>query len=420
MRLKARIIATTTSLAVIISGSLLTAGVVMYGRSVADNELNILRTASERLTGEINRAARTSLELASAMAGLPEVKEAILKNDRAIVAPVLVPVFEELKGRYGYERFHLHTPPGMNFFRAHAPSRFGDDDTAVPTIATAFRTGQPTVGLEGGERGSVIAMRGSAPILHEGKMIGLVQIGLGLTDSTLQNVQLEIGNDLRIQMQETDGKWSVRAKTAELPQFHTADALGAVLKGGSSVGSLSINDRVFASYAAPLRDFGGNITGITESIVDVTPLRQQLRQMVVYALAAGGAVLLLSLVGGWLIGRSLSTPVASMTTTMRRLAEGDLNAEIPGAERSDEIGDMAGAVQVFKDNAIRNRELDEAQKEMAAEQSSMLTRLSETAEQVTDSIDAIRAAATDQPGSNDLATRTERQASALQRRESPP
>jgi methyl-accepting chemotaxis protein len=415
MRLKARIIATTTSLAVVISGLLLTAGVVIYERSIADNEANILRTASERLTGEINRANRTSLELATAMAGLPMVKEAILKNDRSLVAPVLVPVFEELKGRYGYERFHLHTPPGMNFFRAHNPSRFGDDDTGVPTIAASFRRSQTTAGLEGGESGSVIAMRGSAPIMHEGKMIGLVQIGLGLTDSTLQTIQLEIGNDLRIQMRDKDGKWGVRAKTAELPQLHAPDALGKVLEGTPAVASLAIDGRIFASYAAPLRDFSGNITGITEAIVDVTPLRKQVREMIAYALIATGAILVLSLLGGWLIGRSLSKPVTAMTATMRRIAEGDLDAEIPASERKDEIGDMADAVLVFKQSAIRNRELDEDQKEMAARQSTMLTQLSETAERVTESIDAIRAAASEiSQGSSDLATRTERQASALQ------
>jgi len=100
MKLKTRIIATTASLAALISGLLLTGAVMVYDRSIAETERSILQTASERLAGEINRASRTSLELATAMSALPAVKESILKKDRSLVAPVLVPIFEELKGRY--------------------------------------------------------------------------------------------------------------------------------------------------------------------------------------------------------------------------------------------------------------------------------------------------------------------------------
>ena len=59
------------------------------------------------------------------------------------------------------------------------------------------------------------------------RMIGLVQIGLGLSDSTLQTIQLGIDGDLRVQMPDPGGKWGVRAKTADLPQFHTTDGLAA-------------------------------------------------------------------------------------------------------------------------------------------------------------------------------------------------
>ena len=43
---------------------------------------------------------------------------------------------------------------------------------------------------------------------------------------------------------------------------------------------------------------------------------------------------------------------------MRRLAGGDLSTEIPGVGRSDEIGGMAAAVQVFKDAAAEKGNLE--------------------------------------------------------------
>jgi methyl-accepting chemotaxis protein len=54
----------------------------------------------------------------------------------------------------------------------------------------------------------------------------------------------------------------------------------------------------------------------------------------------------------WLMVVAIAAPVASMTRVMRRLADQDTNVEIPGVGRRDEIGRMADAVKVFKDNAI--------------------------------------------------------------------
>jgi len=54
----------------------------------------------------------------------------------------------------------------------------------------------------------------------------------------------------------------------------------------------------------------------------------------------------------------LTKPVHAMTNAMGRLAEGDLDAEIPAIGREDEIGLMASAVQVFKENATEVKRLE--------------------------------------------------------------
>ena len=72
---------------------------------------------------------------------------------------------------------------------------------------------------------------------------------------------------------------------------------------------------------------------------------------------------LLGAVFAFVIGRAISGPIVAMTTAMGELARGDLNAEVPAVGRRDEIGQMAGAVQVFKDNAIEVERLKHAQEE---------------------------------------------------------
>ena len=54
----------------------------------------------------------------------------------------------------------------------------------------------------------------------------------------------------------------------------------------------------------------------------------------------------------FLIGGAIARSVNGMTQAMRKLAEGDTSVDIPGVGRRDEIGQMADALQVFKDNRI--------------------------------------------------------------------
>jgi methyl-accepting chemotaxis protein len=63
-----------------------------------------------------------------------------------------------------------------------------------------------------------------------------------------------------------------------------------------------------------------------------------------------GLVSLFCLGIGWSLVRGISLPIAAMTDSMRRLADHDLTAQIAGVGRGDEIGAMAGAVRVFKEN----------------------------------------------------------------------
>ena len=59
--------------------------------------------------------------------------------------------------------------------------------------------------------------------------------------------------------------------------------------------------------------------------------------------------------------RGITGPVAQLTAGMGRLAKSDLEIKIVGQDRRDEIGAMARAVQVFKDNAVRLAKVGDAQ-----------------------------------------------------------
>ncbi|AVT78707.1 chemotaxis protein [Rhodopseudomonas palustris] len=74
-----------------------------------------------------------------------------------------------------------------------------------------------------------------------------------------------------------------------------------------------------------------------------------------------GIVFLLFVAGLTAIVKRVIVPITGMTEVMRRLASGDRAVAIPAIERGDEVGAMARAVQVFKDNALRVEAMESEQ-----------------------------------------------------------
>ncbi|HEU0148860.1 MAG: methyl-accepting chemotaxis protein [Bradyrhizobium sp.] len=109
-------------------------------------------------------------------------------------------------------------------------------------------------------------------------------------------------------------------------------------------------------YAVSLPGFDMYI-GTGAYIDDIDAKMKPLKWMI------GLACLGMAVIAGgiaFFISRSISGPLGQLGTRMRALADGSLDGDIPGIGRGDEVGTMAATVQVFKDNAIRMRELEQA------------------------------------------------------------
>jgi methyl-accepting chemotaxis protein len=76
-------------------------------------------------------------------------------------------------------------------------------------------------------------------------------------------------------------------------------------------------------------------------------------------LLVGGVLLGVVAVIAIFLARSLTSPISRLTTGMKRLAQGDLDADNRYAGRPDEIGEMADAVEVFRENARRVEAMSE-------------------------------------------------------------
>jgi methyl-accepting chemotaxis protein len=74
-----------------------------------------------------------------------------------------------------------------------------------------------------------------------------------------------------------------------------------------------------------------------------------------------GIILFLVIASLFVIRGRIVSPITGVIDVMTRLADGDNTVTIAGTDRGDEIGEMAQAVQIFKDNAIEKQRLEEEQ-----------------------------------------------------------
>lgn len=114
------------------------------------------------------------------------------------------------------------------------------------------------------------------------------------------------------------------------------------------------------SYALPFQPWGWAIgTGVYIDDLDAT--------FWATAKALGGAVaVVVALVGCGIvwIGRSITRPLSGLNRAMGSLAEGDTNVVVEGTAQSNELGEMARTVEIFKTNAIEKRRLEAQQEEL--------------------------------------------------------
>jgi methyl-accepting chemotaxis protein len=88
----------------------------------------------------------------------------------------------------------------------------------------------------------------------------------------------------------------------------------------------------------------------------------QFRHLLIAVVLAALAVVVAVL--GFVVYRLVARPIVGMTAAMRALAGGDLERAVPARDRSDEIGEMAQALLVFRSSMLETERLRSEQKEM--------------------------------------------------------
>jgi len=317
-----------------------------------------LQLQYDSVSAAIDYEGRAALAVSAVVAALPPVAEAVAKGDRDALTALLQGPMAALKAQ-GIPLISFHTPPATAFYRAHAPKTFGEDISARrATVVESNKTGKPIVGVEAGRDSlSIFAM---TPIMREGKSIAVADIGVSFGKQFVDSAKQRLGVDLAVH--RFDGKSFVRiASTLGDNSEVTQEELKSVFDGGILRRDAAVNGHPAALYFGQIRNYAGQPVAVIELVKDTTEYEAASARSQRHLILGACAILAAAALLAFLLGRGMSRPLTAITDVMNRLSNGDTDVTIPGGERKDELGSMAGAVDVFRRNIIEARTLRETQ-----------------------------------------------------------
>ncbi|MGV8834313.1 MAG: methyl-accepting chemotaxis protein [Devosia sp.] len=311
-----------------------------------------LTSVQSEFERELAATQRAAVMMATLVAGEQSTKQAMASGDRQALADQFVGAFNELETQFDVRQFQFHTPPAVSFLRVHQPEKFGDDLSEFRKTIVAVNADKAAIGgLEGGVAG--IGIRGLAPISLDGKHLGSVEFGLSLHSGFVEKFTKGTGYPTAIY---TKGEGEFTAIGSTFPdQLDPKNLLNLDEIQGKQSQFLSMpgTENQYAAIGFPIIDFSGATIGLGVIAVDRTHYNGI---ATAGTWAAGGVFMLMLLIAVAisLISRPMIfKPLARMTGYMGLLAQGDHETVVPFASRQDEIGAMANAVGIFRENGIK-------------------------------------------------------------------
>ncbi|MDM9649227.1 methyl-accepting chemotaxis protein [Rhizobium sp. S163] len=348
---------TACGFAAVLFSSVAIGTTVLYRQTIAEHQALTREAAGDLalIQTDMDAQQKAASALAIALAGEPDVARLVSANARDELITRHLNAMPAIKENGGLQNITFTDAKGVALARIHTPDKFGDDMTGRrKTVVAALASGKLVAGIEPGK--SAVSMFASAPIIADGKTIGVVDVGTGLTNAYFEPIAAKLDGDITVYI-ATDGKFAVQASTAVKP-FTSEQELTSAFNGEAVDFEIEENGKSLVVNAVPFKNFSGQTIGVLEVASNVSEVAQEASASIRMTAIGIIIVSLLSLLGFFFFARALGGVISRITMTMAKLASGDLSPTVEGNTRPDEIGAMARAVQVFKDNAVRTGQLE--------------------------------------------------------------
>lgn len=250
---------------------------------------------------------------------------------------------------------------------------------------------------------SVLAPLGSEWSLDEAGHLRLGTVPVAGRNDLVDHAADPIGGiatifegDVRIatSLRKPDGSRAVGTKLADPAVRAAVLEQGRVFQGEANV----LGTHCAAIYE-PIKDRSGRVIGVLTTFKPDFEIDEGLSLILRQAAIAGLlATLVFTALQGFLTVRTLR-PLNRLTDAVRRIAGGELAGTVPGLARGDQIGAMAGAIQVLQQDAQAKQSLEaqaaEQRSQSAAEQAQREAESAQAAATQAGVINALAAAMAD-------------------------
>ena len=314
------------------------------------------------LVAALEAETRTTLVVADVLASMQSVKDAVRARDRLKTIALLKEALQKIAPR-GIQLITVMIPPSIALARVQKPDVFNDDTSGRrKMVAQTFETRKAIGGIEPGI--DVLNVFATSPIFDGNDMLGAMDIGTPFGKNFVDAMKAQFGLDVAIhQLDGQKVKTIASTFTGARPE---ADVIRRALAGDTVLQEGELEGHPIATTFGQIKNFAGAPVAVFEIVRDTTAYGDLARSsMTWFGLVTACALLLAGAIAVWL-GRGMAKPIQALETAMHAITSGKHELVVPGAERADEIGSMAKAVEILKDGLIESTRLRAAQEEQRA------------------------------------------------------
>ena len=323
-----------------------------------------LRADYANMLAALEGETRAALAVSNVLATIPALKPLVREGDRAGVLALFNDALRDIKP-LGLELITVQVPPAWRW--RGCTSRNPSATTWPLAARRSSRRSRPRNRSAASRPASTFSTcSATAPIMDGGTMIATMDIGAPFGETFVKTMKARFGVDVAIHQLNGD---TPKTLASTLADSRPSKALLQRALGGETViqtGAAS-DGRPTATTFGAIKNFSGQPIAVVEIVRDASAYRALAHEsMMWFAIVTAAAVLLAALVAAWL-GRGLGRPIRALEDAMRQISSGRHDAVVPGAQRSDEIGSMARAVEVFKQGLAETARLRSAQEQQRVE-----------------------------------------------------
>ena len=246
----------------------------------------------------------------------------------------------------------LSLTAGLGFYAANSLSNIEEDisavvDSRIPSFILIGAMKDDLATIRAAQSGVLNAPAAQKPLFEDELGVANASLKQHMDEYTpllFDPVDVAFFDDVKDKWNVSQQLWEqVKAMSSRSPADASALFFGGALKAYSAAGD-TLQDAV-NDMANDTKDAG------TETHASVS-------QAHMFTYISLGIALLIGVAAAAFAIGNISRPIVRINNAMRLLADGNTDSEIPYAKRQDEIGAMAGAIEVFRQGAVAKKRLE--------------------------------------------------------------